>query len=188
MPALCGPPVRQLGRATGRWPRHSAGRGGGISGEHFELQLRAPGRHRIRAAPDGPYRCCTLTVHSPSFSVRKRLHHLGVPTTRALSLVRGRASRWSATCSTTATRLERRDCLSRGARVHPLRALQALFASRGEHALLQQLIDFTITHYLPAIAASTRTDQTDAGVVRGRVVAHGLTSLRSGCAWALCTA
>lgn len=120
------------------------------SGEHIELQLKGAGPTPYSRRADGR---AVLRSSIREFLCSEAMHHLGVPTTRALSLV------------LTGDQVERdmfydgNPELEPGAivcRVAPTFIRFGhfeLFASRGEHALLQQLIDFTITHYFPAVAA-----------------------------------
>ena len=120
------------------------------SGEHIELQLKGAGPTPYSRRADGR---AVLRSSIREFLCSEAMHHLGVPTTRALSLV------------ATGEQVERdmfydgNPELEPGAivcRVAPTFIRFGhfeLFASRGEHALLQQLIDFTIAHYFPAIDA-----------------------------------
>ena len=120
------------------------------SGEHIELQLKGAGPTPYSRRADGR---AVLRSSIREFLCSEAMHHLGVPTTRALSLV------------ATGEQVERdmfydgNPELEPGAivcRVAPTFIRFGhfeLFASRGEHALLQRLIDFTITHYFPAVAA-----------------------------------
>ena len=121
------------------------------AGERFELQLKGAGPTPYSRRADGR---AVLRSSIREFLCSEAMHHLGVPTTRALSLV------------LTGDQVERdmfydgNPELEPGAivcRVAPsfLRFGHfELFASRGESALLRQLIDFTITHYFPHIAAA----------------------------------
>jgi len=121
------------------------------AGERFELQLKGAGPTPYSRRADGR---AVLRSSIREFLCSEAMHHLAVPTTRALSLV------------LTGDQVERdmfydgNPELEPGAivcRVAPsfLRFGHfELFASRGEAALLRQLLDFTITHYFPHIAAA----------------------------------
>jgi hypothetical protein len=78
------PPVRQLGRgssataARSRWARRST------RGERWELQLKGAGPTPYSRRADGR---AVLRSSIREFLCSEAMHHLGVPTTRALSLV-----------------------------------------------------------------------------------------------------
>ncbi len=117
-----------------------------VSGERLELQLKGAGPTPYSRRGDGR---AVLRSSLREFLCSEAMHHLGVPTTRALSLV-----------STGDPVM--RDMFYDGnpapepgavvCRVSPsfLRfGNYEIHASSGEHALLNQLIDFTIEHYFP---------------------------------------
>ncbi len=118
------------------------------SGARFELQLKGAGPTPYSRRADGR---AVLRSSIREFLCSEAMHHLGVPTTRALSLV------------LTGDRVERdmfydgNPELEPGAivcRVAPsfLRfGHYEIFASRGESALLRTLVDYTIATYYPAI-------------------------------------
>ena len=119
------------------------------SNGRFEMQLKGAGRTPFSRGADGR---AVLRSSIREYLCSEAMHHLGVPTTRALSLV------------LTGDQVERdmfydgNAALEPGAivcRVAPTFVRFGhfeLFASRNETALLRQLVDFTITHYFPAIA------------------------------------
>ena len=83
--ALRRAPVRPLGRAARRRPRHHAGRSRSTrDGERWELQLKGAGRTPYSRTADGR---AVLRSSLREFLCSEAMHHLGVPTTRALSLV-----------------------------------------------------------------------------------------------------
>ena len=119
------------------------------SGERMELQLKGAGPTPYSRRADGR---AVLRSSIREFLCSEAMHHLGIPTTRALSLVQ------------TGDRVERdmfydgRPELEPGAivcRVAPTFIRFGhfeLFASRGETALLRQLVNFTISNYFPHLA------------------------------------
>jgi serine/tyrosine/threonine adenylyltransferase len=116
------------------------------SGEHYELQLKGAGPTPYSRRADGR---AVLRSSIREFLCSEAMHHLGIPTTRALSLV------------LTGDKVERDMFYDGNAEMEPgaivCRVASTflrfghfeLFASRGEKALLQQLVDFTINHYFP---------------------------------------
>ena len=119
-----------------------------LSGERWELQLKGAGMTPYSRRADGR---AVLRSSLREFLCSEAMHHLGVPTTRALSLI------------TTGEEIIR-DMLYDGnprpepgaivCRVAPTFTRFGHFeilASRGEHELLKQLIDFTIARDFPAI-------------------------------------
>jgi serine/tyrosine/threonine adenylyltransferase len=115
----------------------------------YELQLKGAGPTPYSRRADGR---AVLRSSIREFLSSEAMHHLGVPTTRALSLVQ------------TGDEVER-DMFYDGnaapepgaivCRVAPTFIRFGHFelpASRGDTALLRQLVDFTITHYFPHLA------------------------------------
>jgi uncharacterized protein YdiU (UPF0061 family) len=126
------------------------------AGERWELQLKGAGRTPYSRSADGR---AVLRSSVREFLCSEAMHHLGVPTTRALSLV--------------ATGEEVvRDMFYDG---HPKAEPGAIVcrvapsfirfgnfelpASRGDVTLLKQLIDFTIQRDFPELAARFSGDQ-----------------------------
>jgi uncharacterized protein YdiU (UPF0061 family) len=120
-------------------------------GERWELQLKGAGPTPYARSADGR---AVLRSSVREFLCSEAMHHLGVPTTRALSLV------------ATGEQVERdmfydgRPKLEPGAivcRVAPSFIRFGNFelpASRGEVPLLTQLIDFTVARDFPELAAT----------------------------------
>jgi serine/tyrosine/threonine adenylyltransferase len=126
------------------------------NGDRFELQLKGAGSTPYSRRADGR---AVLRSSIREFLCSEAMHHLGVPTTRALSLV------------LTGDMVERDMFYDGNAEMEPgaivCRVAPSflrfghfeLFASRGESALLRQLIDFTITNYFPHFAALDETER-----------------------------
>ena len=121
------------------------------AGQRFELQLKGAGPTPYSRSADGR---AVLRSSLREFLCSEAMHHLGVPTTRALSLV-------------TTGEAVVRDMFYDGhaaeepgavvCRVAPSFIRFGHFelpASRGDHALLKQLVDFTIARDFPELAAT----------------------------------
>lgn len=122
------------------------------AGERWELQLKGAGMTPYSRRADGR---AVLRSSLREFLCSEAMHHLGIPTTRALSLI------------TTGDQVIR-DMLYDGnpapepgaivCRVAPSFIRFGHFeilAARGEHSLLQQLIDFTIKRDFPEITKTS---------------------------------
>jgi uncharacterized protein YdiU (UPF0061 family) len=121
------------------------------AGERWELQLKGAGLTPYSRRGDGR---AVLRSSLREFLCSEAMHHLGIPTTRALSLI------------TTGEEVIRdmfydgNPAAEAGAvicRVAPSFTRFGHFeilAARGEHELLQQLIDFTIARDFPEISGS----------------------------------
>jgi serine/tyrosine/threonine adenylyltransferase len=119
------------------------------TGDRYELQLKGAGSTPYSRRADGR---AVLRSSIREFLCSEAMHHLGIPTTRALSLV------------LTGDQIERDMFYDGNAEMEPgaivCRVAPTflrfghfeIFASRGEKALLNQLIDFTITNYFPEFA------------------------------------
>ena len=120
------------------------------AGQRFELQLKGAGPTPYSRRADGR---AVLRSSIREFLCSEAMHHLGVPTTRALSLV-----------STGETVL--RDMFYDGNPAHEPGAVVCrvapsftrfghfeLLAARGDLALLQRLVDFTISRDFPDLTA-----------------------------------
>lgn len=149
------------------------------AGQRWELQLKGAGPTPYSRRADGR---AVLRSSIREFLCSEAMHHLGVPTTRALSLV--------ATGDAVL-----RDMLYDG---HPADEPGAvvcrvapsftrfghfeIFAARGEHALLARLADFTIARDFPELAAAAPAGSealraawfTDVCTRTARLMAHWL--------------
>jgi len=123
------------------------------AGEHWELQLKGAGPTPYSRRADGR---AVMRSSVRELLCSEAMHHLGIPTTRALSLV-----------GTGEPVL--RDILYDGNAKHEPGAVVCrvapsflrfgnfeLFASRGDVALLRTLADFTIRSYFPELGAPSR--------------------------------
>ena len=151
-------------------------------GERWVLQLKGAGPTPYSRTADG---LAVLRSSVREFLCSEAMHHLGVPTTRALSLV------------TTGEDVVR-DMLHDG---HPKAEPGAvvcrvapsftrfgsfeLFAARREHDVLQRLVDYTIRTDFHTWALRPRKP-TCAGTKKSCSAPPSLS--RTGCAWASCTA
>lgn len=127
------------------------------SGQRWELQLKGAGRTPYSRGADGR---AVMRSSVREFLCSEAMHHLGVPTTRALSLV------------DTGEKVVR-DMLYDGnpapepgavvCRVAPSFIRFGnfeIFASRGETNVLQQLVDFTIRRDFPHLTGDDETRRT----------------------------
>jgi uncharacterized protein YdiU (UPF0061 family) len=121
------------------------------AGQRFELQLKGAGSTPYSRRADGR---AVLRSSIREFLCSEAMHHLGVPTTRALSLV-------------TTGEAVMRDMFYDG---HPVEEPGAVVcrvapsfirfghfelpASRGDEALLRQLVDFTIARDFPELTSA----------------------------------
>jgi uncharacterized protein YdiU (UPF0061 family) len=118
------------------------------AGERWELQLKGAGPTPYSRGADGR---AVLRSSIREFLCSEAMHHLGVPTTRALSLV--------ATGDAVMRDMfyDGNEAAEQGAivcRVAPSFIRFGNFelpASRGDHALLQKLVDFTIRRDFPEL-------------------------------------
>jgi uncharacterized protein YdiU (UPF0061 family) len=133
------------------------------TGERSEVQLKGAGRTPYSRAGDGR---AVLRSSLREFVASEAMHHLGIPTTRALGLV------------TTGERVVR-DMLYDG---HPKEEAGAivcrvapsflrfgsfeLLTSRGDTELLRRLADYTIDTQYPELGAAARTPDTYAALFR----------------------
>ncbi len=129
------------------------------AGNRYELQLKGAGKTPYSRHADGK---AVLRSSIREFLCSEAMHHLGVPTTRALSLIRTGEPIW-------------RDMFYDGrpeqepgaivCRVSPSFTRFGHFqlpAMRGETELLNQLIDFTIDRDFPHLAALPKEQQREA--------------------------
>jgi serine/tyrosine/threonine adenylyltransferase len=123
----------------------------------YELQLKGAGPTPYSRRADGR---AVLRSSIREFLCSEAMHYLGVPTTRALSLM------------LTGDQVERDMFYDGNADLEPgaivCRVAPSfirfghfeLFASRGEIPLLRRLLDFTINHYFPQFALLNETERT----------------------------
>lgn len=143
------------------------------AGQRWELQLKGAGPTPYARRADGR---AVLRSSIREFLCSEAMHHLGVPTTRALSL-----------CATGETVL--RDMMYDGNPRHEPGAVVCRVApsfirfghfempsSRGDLALLERLVDFTISRDFPEIQGDTETRRhrwfTEVCERTARMVAH----------------
>ena len=142
------------------------------AGERWELQLKGAGPTPYSRSADGR---AVLRSSIREFLCSEAMHHLGIPTTRALSLV------------ATGEQVERdmfydgRPELEPGAvvcRVSPSFIRFGSFelpASRGDVALLRRLVDFTIRRDFPELAGGELEGEALRGAWFGEVCARTAT-------------
>ena len=128
-----------------------------VSGQWLTLQLKGAGRTPYSRSADG---LAVLRSSIREFLCSEAMHHLGIPTTRALSLV------------TTGEQVVRdmfydgHPSLEPGAIVCRVAASFTRFGhfeihtARGDIDLLRRLVDFTLRHDFPEIQAKSATDAT----------------------------
>jgi uncharacterized protein YdiU (UPF0061 family) len=120
------------------------------AGERWELQLKGAGPTPYSRTADGR---AVLRSSIREFLCSEAMHHLGVPTTRALSLVGTGEDVVRDMFYDGHARPEPGAVVCRVAPSFLRFGHFELPASRGDHALLEQLIDFTIRRDFPEIAA-----------------------------------
>lgn len=126
------------------------------TGERYELQLKGAGPTPYSRRADGR---AVLRSSIREFLCSEAMHHLGIPTTRALSLVR------------TGDEVERDMFYDGNAEMEPgaivCRVAPSFLrfghfelpASRGDTALLKRLVEFTISNYYPQYSALDETER-----------------------------
>ena len=157
------PSVRDVGRSARRWARDHARRGRGCgrrargrAGQTWEMQLKGAGPTPYSRRADGR---AVLRSSLRELVCSEAMHHLGVPTTRALSLVADRRSRSCATCSTTATRASSRARSCAGSRRRSCgSAATRSTASRDDLDTLRALVRFTLERCYPHYLDGDRLD------------------------------
>jgi uncharacterized protein YdiU (UPF0061 family) len=122
-------------------------------GERWELQLKGAGPTPYSRTADGR---AVVRSSVREFLCSEAMHHLGVPTTRALSVIasgdevirdmfydgRPRAEPGAVVCRVAPTFLRFGNF--------------EIFAARGEHDVLRRLVDYAITTHFPALGAPSR--------------------------------
>ena len=117
-------------------------------GARWELQLKGAGRTPYSRHADGR---AVLRSSIREFLCSEAMHHLGVPTTRALSLVATGDDVVRDMFYNGNARAERGAIVCRVAPSFIRFGNFEILAARGDHALLQQLVDFTIARDFPHI-------------------------------------
>ena len=119
------------------------------AGERWELQLKGAGRTPYSRGADGR---AVLRSSIREFLCSEAMHHLGVPTTRALCLVGTGESVLRDMFYDGHAAPEPGAIVCRAAPSFVRFGHFELPASRGYHALLRQLVDFTIRRDFPQLA------------------------------------
>jgi serine/tyrosine/threonine adenylyltransferase len=112
----------------------------------YELQLKGAGPTPYSRRADGR---AVLRSSIREFLCSEAMHHLGIPTTRALSLVQTGDEVMRDMFYNGDEKLEPGAIVCRVAPSFLRFGHYDIFASRGETALLQRLVDFTIKSYYP---------------------------------------
>jgi uncharacterized protein YdiU (UPF0061 family) len=118
------------------------------NGERWELQLKGAGMTPYSRRADGR---AVLRSSLREFLCSEAMHHLGIPTTRALSLISTGETVMRDMFYDGNPALEPGAIVCRAAPSFIRFGNFEILAARGEHALLQQLIAFTITRDFPQI-------------------------------------
>jgi serine/tyrosine/threonine adenylyltransferase len=118
-------------------------------GERWELQLKGAGLTPYSRTADGR---AVLRSSIREFLCSEAMHHLGVPTTRALSLVATGEGVWRDMFYDGNPQVEPGAIVCRVAPSFIRFGNFEIFASRGDTATLEQLVDFTIKRDYPHIA------------------------------------
>ncbi|HZV98488.1 MAG TPA: YdiU family protein [Methylophilaceae bacterium] len=120
-------------------------------GQRWEMQLKGAGPTQYSRRADGR---AVLRSSIREFLCSEAMHHLGIPTTRALSLVLTGDEVMRDMFYNGNPRSEPGAIVCRVAPSFIRFGHFEIFASRGELALLQQLVDFTIARDFPEIEAA----------------------------------
>jgi serine/tyrosine/threonine adenylyltransferase len=119
----------------------------------YELQLKGAGPTPYSRRADGR---AVLRSSIREFLCSEAMHYLGIPTTRALSLVRTGEDVLRDMFYNGDEKPEPGAIVCRVAPTFIRFGHFEIFASRGENELLQQLVDFTITSYFPHHATAEK--------------------------------
>jgi uncharacterized protein YdiU (UPF0061 family) len=130
----------------------------GRTGQRFELQLKGAGRTPYSRSADGR---AVLRSSVREFLCSEAMHHLGVPTTRALSLVATGEQVMRDMFYDGRPRLEPGAVVCRVAPSFVRFGNFELPASRGDGDLLERLIAFTIRRDFPEIASAAGPIEAD---------------------------
>jgi uncharacterized protein YdiU (UPF0061 family) len=127
-------------------------------GERWVLQLKGAGPTPYSRSADG---LAVLRSSVREFLCSEAMHHLGVPTTRALSLVSTGQEVMRDMFYDGHPKFEPGAVVCRVAPSFTRFGNFELFASRGEHALLKQFADYTIETDFPDFKAPARSTYVD---------------------------
>ncbi|ANB17065.1 protein adenylyltransferase SelO [Dokdonella koreensis] len=130
----------------------------GRSGHRWELQLKGAGRTPYSRSADGR---AVLRSSVREFLCSEAMHHLGVPTTRALCLVATGEAVLRDMFYDGHPQLEPGAIVCRAAPSFIRFGHFELPAARGEQALLEQLVDFTITRHFPHLTGDVAARRAD---------------------------
>lgn len=122
----------------------------GISGGRWELQLKGAGPTPYSRSADG---LAVLRSSIREFLCSEAMHHLGVPTTRALSLVGTGEKVVRDMFYDGHPREEPGAVVCRVAPSFLRFGSYQIFASRNESEVLRQLADYTLRHHFPELGA-----------------------------------
>lgn len=125
------------------------------AGERWDLQLKGAGPTPYSRGADGR---AVLRSSVREFLCSEAMHHLGIPTTRALSLVETGEEVVRDMFYDGHPRAEPGAVVCRAAPSFIRFGTFELPASRGEQALLKQLVDFTIRRDFPDLLPAEGTD------------------------------
>jgi uncharacterized protein YdiU (UPF0061 family) len=128
----------------------------GVDGIHRTLQLKGAGPTPYSRTADG---LAVLRSSIREFLCSEAMHHLGVPTTRALSLVATGREVVRDMFYDGHPRLEPGAVVCRVAPSFTRFGHFEIFAARGEHELLRRLADFTIRADFPHLAVPPGADR-----------------------------
>ncbi len=120
--------------------------------QHFTLQLKGAGKTPYSRHADGR---AVLRSSLREFLCSEAMHHLGIPTTRALSLVLSGDQVTRDIMYNGNVAAEPGAIVCRVAPTFLRFGSFQLHTAMGEQLLLQQLADFTIAHYFPTVDATS---------------------------------
>ena len=121
-------------------------------GHHWMLQLKGAGPTPYSRSADG---LAVLRSSLREFICSEAMFHLGVPTTRALSLILTGESVMRDMFYDGHPALEPGAVVCRLAPTFIRFGNFEILAARGDHTTLKQLVEFTITHHFPQFAPAT---------------------------------
>ncbi|KAE8595960.1 hypothetical protein XENTR_v10015921 [Xenopus tropicalis] len=117
-------------------------------GERWELQLKGSGRTPYSRGGDGR---AVLRSSVREFLCSEAMHYLGIPTSRAASLIVSDDAVWRDQFYNGSLRRERGAMVLRVAKSWFRIGSLEILSHSGEFELLRKLVDFIITNYFPSI-------------------------------------